>query len=147
MFSTIVVGTDGSETARAAVALAVEIARQDGATLHVLHVVKDSPAAMPVAQVGPGVVVMGDSVKSNAVGAVADPVLAAAVAEAQGVAVQTHAAGGDPADAMVQLAEHLGADLIVVGSKGMRGARRIIGSVPNSVAHSAPCDVLIAKTS
>ena len=38
------------------------------------------------------------------------------------------------------------ADLIVVGNKGMTGVRRVLGSVPNSVAHSAPCSVLIAFT-
>jgi nucleotide-binding universal stress UspA family protein len=47
---------------------------------------------------------------------------------------------------MISVAEGVGADLIVVGSKGMKGARRIIGSVPNSVAHRAPCHVLVAKT-
>jgi nucleotide-binding universal stress UspA family protein len=151
MFSTIVVGTDGSETARAALSLAMELAGPGATTVHVVHAVRDSPASMPVAQAGPSVVVMGDSVKSQAVGAVADPVLAQVVAEATaqapGVNIEAHAAGGDPADAVVHVAELVGADLIVVGSKGMQGARRLIGSVPNSVAHGAPCHVLIAKTS
>jgi nucleotide-binding universal stress UspA family protein len=62
------------------------------------------------------------------------------------VDVRTHAIIGAPADVMIDLATEIGADLIVVGSKGMRGARRMIGSVPNSVAPSAPCDVLVAKT-
>ena len=39
-----------------------------------------------------------------------------------------------------------GADLIVVGSKGMQGARRVLGSVPNKISHHAPCDVLIVNT-
>ena len=50
------------------------------------------------------------------------------------------------ADAILDTAESIGADLIVVGSKGMRGARRVLGSVPNSVAHGAGCAVLIVKT-
>jgi nucleotide-binding universal stress UspA family protein len=63
-----------------------------------------------------------------------------------GVDVKTHAIVGSPADVMIDLATEIDADLIVVGSKGMQGARRMIGSVPNSVAHNAPCDVLVAKT-
>ncbi len=47
---------------------------------------------------------------------------------------------------IVQYADEIGADLIVVGSKGMQGTRRVIGSVPNSVAHTAGCSVLVAKT-
>jgi len=47
---------------------------------------------------------------------------------------------------VVHAAEGVGADLIVVGNKGMKGVRRVLGSVPNSVAHKAPCSVLIADT-
>jgi nucleotide-binding universal stress UspA family protein len=64
----------------------------------------------------------------------------------QGIDVEHHAILGDAADAVCNTAENVGADLVVVGSKGMRGARRVLGSVPNSVSHSAPCAVLIVKT-
>jgi nucleotide-binding universal stress UspA family protein len=57
-----------------------------------------------------------------------------------------HVACGSPADVLTELASKVGADLIVVGSKGMQGSRRLIGSIPNSVAHEAMCSVLIAKT-
>jgi nucleotide-binding universal stress UspA family protein len=60
--------------------------------------------------------------------------------------VDTHAKAGSPADAICEVATDVQADLIVVGNKGMSGARRILGSVPNSVAHQAPCSVLIADT-
>ena len=50
---------------------------------------------------------------------------------------------GPPADAVVAVADKVDADLIVVGNKGMKGARRVLGSVPNSIAHGAPCSVLI----
>ncbi|HRV60538.1 MAG TPA: universal stress protein [Solirubrobacterales bacterium] len=54
---------------------------------------------------------------------------------------------GDPADAILKVAEDLDADLIVVGNKGMTGARRfLLGSVPNKVSHHAPCSVFIART-
>ncbi len=61
-------------------------------------------------------------------------------------ATEVHAVTGDPADALVRVADREGADLIVVGNKGMKGARRVLGSVPNSVAHRATCSVLILPT-
>jgi nucleotide-binding universal stress UspA family protein len=66
--------------------------------------------------------------------------------EVQGIDVDIHTAVGDPAEVIVRRADEIRADLIVVGSKGMRGTRRILGSVPNRVAHKAGCHVLIAKT-
>ena len=66
--------------------------------------------------------------------------------DVEGIDVDIHTAVGDPADVIVRRADDIGADLIVVGSKGMRGTRRILGSVPNRVAHKAGCHVLIAKT-
>ena len=53
---------------------------------------------------------------------------------------------GSPADAIVSVAEEAGADLIVIGSVGMQGPKRIFGSVPNKVSHRSPCDVLIVHT-
>ena len=64
-----------------------------------------------------------------------------------GAEVRTHARQGDPADALLDVAEELGADVIVVGNKGMTGAKRfLLGSVPNKVSHHAPCSVLIIRT-
>jgi nucleotide-binding universal stress UspA family protein len=61
--------------------------------------------------------------------------------------VQTHPVEGDPAEAVLSVAEETKADLIVVGNKGMTGARRfVLGSVPNNVSHHAPCSVLIVRT-
>ena len=66
---------------------------------------------------------------------------------APGVEVETFAREGDPADAILDVAEERDADLIVVGNKGMTGARRfLLGSVPNKVSHHAPCSVLIVRT-
>jgi nucleotide-binding universal stress UspA family protein len=64
----------------------------------------------------------------------------------EGVEVKTHSPKGDPGDAIVEVAVQEGADLIVLGSRGMQGARRILGSVPNKVSHNAPCDLLIVQT-
>ena len=48
--------------------------------------------------------------------------------------------------AIVDAARQRKADLIVLGSKGMQGARRMLGSIPNKVSHHAPCDLLIVQT-
>jgi nucleotide-binding universal stress UspA family protein len=68
------------------------------------------------------------------------------IATAAAVPMRTHALPGDPAEAIVRVAEEVSADLIVVGNKGMRGARRVLGSVPNTVVHRAPCSVLVLDT-
>jgi nucleotide-binding universal stress UspA family protein len=62
------------------------------------------------------------------------------------VEIEVHAPKGDPADAILKVAKDTGADLIVLGSRGMQGARRVLGSVPNKVSHRAPCDLLIVQT-
>jgi len=63
-------------------------------------------------------------------------------------AVETYACQGDAADAIIDVAEEQRADLIVVGNKGMTGAKRfLLGSVPNKVSHHSPCSVLIVRTS
>jgi nucleotide-binding universal stress UspA family protein len=146
MFSTIVVGTDGSETANEAVAVAMHLARQDGAVVHLVHVIKASPSGTPVTQVGSSVAVRGDVAMTREVRDAADAILEKAGAGGKDLNIKAHVATGSPADALIEMADRLGADLIVVGSKGMRGARRLIGSVPNSIAHGANCNVLIAKT-
>jgi nucleotide-binding universal stress UspA family protein len=146
MFSTIVVGTDGSETANEAVAVAMHLARQDGAVVHLVHVIKASPSGTPVTQVGSSVAVRGDVAMTREVRDAAHAILEKAGAGNRDLNIQTHIATGSPADGLIEMADRLGADLIVVGSKGMRGARRLIGSVPNSIAHGANCNVLIAKT-
>jgi nucleotide-binding universal stress UspA family protein len=146
VFSTIVVGTDGSEPANEAVALAVKLASEDKATLHLVHAVKASPTGAPVAQVGSSIAVLGDTDMTRQVQDAANSILDAAVAGVADLDIKTHAVSGAPADALMELAKKLGADLIVVGSRGMQGTHRLIGSVPNSIAHGADCHVLIAKT-
>ena len=53
---------------------------------------------------------------------------------------------GKPTEVLIGEAERLGASLIVVGNRRMQGLGRVLGSVANSVAHNAPCDVYIVKT-
>lgn len=146
MFTRIVVGTDGSETAAEAVRQAIDLAKLSGASLSIVS------AYAPVS----GRRVSGEQQQAPVdvqyeIGPREDVnlVLDAAAAEAkrEGIEVQTHPVEGDPADAILNVAEETKADLIVVGNKGMTGARRyLLGSVPNNVSHHAPCSVIIVRT-
>jgi nucleotide-binding universal stress UspA family protein len=140
MFETVVVGTDGSETAGIAVAQAAELAKRDGGVLHVVSSYR--PVASRVVEGG------GEQWQIMPEDQV-DNVLQEAAAKARiaGAKVEVHADRRDPADALVGVAEEVNADLVVVGNKGMKGAKRfLLGSVPSKVAHNAPCAVLIVKT-
>ena len=146
MFKTIVVGTDGSETASKAVAEAVGLAKAVGAKVLVVSAyepVSDARLREEGRQVPADMQWMVnpredvDSTLQDAAGG----------AEDAGVEIETFARQGDPADAILDVAEEQGADLIVVGNKGMTGAKRfLLGSVPNKVSHHAPCSVLIIRT-
>jgi len=138
MYGTIVVGTDGSETAGRAVERAVELASGSNATLHVVSAYEPAPAH--VGRGASGEFDVGSDFK-------ADAALSKAAERAdRSLEIKKHAPKGDPADAIIEIARREAADLIVLGSRGMRGARRLLGSVPNNVSHHAPCDVLIVRT-
>lgn len=142
MFKNVVVGTDGSDTADKAVETAAELARQWDAVLHVVTGYRTG-SGMSQASGAPMAGGAGDRLQQEA----AEQIGAKAASSwAQGLTTRNHAVSGHPADAILDTAQTVGADLIVVGSKGMQGARRFLGSVPNSVAHGAPCSVLIVKT-
>jgi nucleotide-binding universal stress UspA family protein len=145
VFANIVVGTDGSATAGLAVALAGDLAKQHGAVLHIVNAYKVPPASVAAGFAGP-VTIGGEDMSSGVLMEESQKLLEAAAKSVGQVKVETHSDLGSPVDVVLAVAQALGADLIVVGSKGMRGARRMIGSVPNSIAHRAPCHVLIAKT-
>jgi nucleotide-binding universal stress UspA family protein len=146
MFDRIVVGTDGSETATEAVRTAIELAKLSNGKLEIVS------AYQPVSQQrlrDEGEGISGDV--SHTVNPREDVQLvlgnAAAEAKKAKVEVVTHPREGDPADAILDVAEENNADLVLVGNKGMTGARRfLLGSVPNKISHHAPCDVWIVKT-
>jgi nucleotide-binding universal stress UspA family protein len=147
MFSNIVVGTDGSDTAQAAVSLAGRLAQEGAGVVHLVNAYGSSTAAVSMALAAGAVGTAVVETMTNAPSISADVLArAAASLEEAGVRVERHAVDGSPADAIISVAEAAGADLIVVGSRGMQGARRVLGSTPNSVAHKAPCHVLVAKT-
>ena len=147
MFASIVVGTDGSDTATSAVRYAIDLARELGARLQIVS------AYEPVADQrlrNEKVEVPEDlqwivNPREDVLG-----VLKQAQDEAEGAGVQqveTFARQGDAADAILDIAEEQRSDLIVVGNRGMTGAKRfLLGSVPNKVSHHAPCSVLIVRT-
>ncbi|HLN17947.1 MAG TPA: universal stress protein [Acidimicrobiales bacterium] len=143
MFSNIVVGTDGSATASEALSMAIELARQDGATLHIVSAYKGASGTGATAVTG-ATAAADDSLRQALAKDAVEKVVAEGAHKAEGVDVVTHAGAGAPADVIVGVAEQVGADLIVVGSKGMQ--RKVLGSVPNTVSHRAPCHVLIVKT-
>jgi len=144
MFKSIVVGTDGSPTATEAVKRAAGLAAGWGAELHLVSA--HTPARAKVAVRGAQVPEAADWAPSPdfKVDAVLDE--AASIARADGAEAKLHAPKGDAADALLQVAQREGADLIVVGNRGMTGARRLLGSVPNAVTHNAGCSVLVIHT-
>jgi nucleotide-binding universal stress UspA family protein len=146
MFSSIVVGTDGSETAGKAVLQATELARQVGASVSLVSAyepvsgnrLREEKREVPKDM--EWMVNPREDVEATLKEA-------AESVERAGVKVDTFAREGDPADAILDVAEETKADLIVVGNKGMTGTKRfLLGSVPNKVSHHAPCSVLIIRT-
>jgi nucleotide-binding universal stress UspA family protein len=146
VFSRIVVGTDGSDTAAEAVRQAVDLAKLAGATVSIVSAYQPvSKRRLEGEQQGAPADVQYEIGPREDVNLVLDA--AAASARKEGVEVQTHPVEADPAEAILNIAEETGADLIVVGNKGMTGARRfLLGSVPNNVSHHAPCSVMIVRT-
>jgi nucleotide-binding universal stress UspA family protein len=149
MFKQIVVGTDGSSGANMAVDAAIELARLTGATLHVVSARKTvSPYALAASpEAGIATVNIDESNAATLAEGqrLCDQVVERA-AEA-GVRGEPHCVDGDAADALMRVAEDTGADLLVVGNRGMSGARRfVLGSVPNKVSHHCPTNLLIVDT-
>lgn len=146
MFTRIVVGTDGSETAAEAVRQAVDLAKLAGASLSIVSAYAPVPKRRVAGeQASAPADVQYEIGPREDVNLVLDA--AAAVAKKEGIEVQTHPVEGDPGEAILNVAEETKADLIVVGNKGMTGARRfLLGSVPNNVSHHAPCSVIIVRT-
>jgi nucleotide-binding universal stress UspA family protein len=145
MFSHIVVGTDGSNTAAKALSVAADLARQNDAVLHLVNAYK-LPAVVGVAGLAGPAPVATDEMAPEAFVEASTKLLADAAGAAGVEKVESHSGLGSAVDVVIGVAEAVGADLIVVGSKGMTGPRRVIGSVPNSIAHRAPCHVLVVKT-
>jgi nucleotide-binding universal stress UspA family protein len=148
MLGSILVGTDGSETAATAVRHAIELADRLGARLQIVSAYEPvSDQRLTDQQIDVPEDLQWMINPREDVLALLD----AAEAEARRVGVsevESFARQGDAADAIVDIAEEQRSDLIIVGNRGMTGAKRfLLGSVPNKVSHHAPCSVLIVRTS
>jgi nucleotide-binding universal stress UspA family protein len=136
-----VVGTDGSETAARAAKRAGELAHAAGAAVHVVSAFSRGGSGTTIGGIGSDQFVVSSLSSAESV---ADQ--QAATFRAQGVEATSAALDQKPAEALINEAERLEAELIVVGNRRMQGVSRLLGSVANEVAHNAPCDVLIVKT-
>ena len=137
----IVVGTDGSPSADAAVRRAIAVAKGSGDGLHIVTAFPDAPAYRER---------IASTARREPIDLldVAESVLArsARQAEAEGIDFETHARQGEPAQTIIEVAQEQGADLIVVGARGLTGLERfLLGSVSAKLSHHAPCTVMIVR--
>lgn len=139
MTGVIVVGVDGSQTARRAAEAARDLALAFGTRLHVVTAFDGDRTVVFGSGSDEWVVSSEDSAQKIAQSVAAD--LDSGAVEAMCFAVR-----GTPAQALIKQAETYGARMIVVGNKRMKGLGRVLGSVANTVAHNAPCDVYVVKT-
>jgi nucleotide-binding universal stress UspA family protein len=147
MYAQIVVGADGSDGANVAADAAIELARLTGATLHVVNARRVADVDLAASQGGiPKVdlVAPDEAIRSEAQ-RICD--LTVERADQVGVKALAHCVAGDPADALLKVAAETGADLVVVGNRGMSGVRRfVLGSVPNRLSHNCTSSLLIVDT-
>jgi nucleotide-binding universal stress UspA family protein len=137
----IVVGTDGSASATAAVLDAIQLAKAFDEPLHIISVYRPVPTTG--SDLPPE---FANSVNSRSQ---VDAILADVGSRAHhvGVKAETHAVTGDAANAIISLAEEVGAGLIVVGNKGLGSVKRfVLGNVPSKVVHNSPCSTHIVHT-
>src|SRR5262245_1977308 len=139
MISTVAVGTDGSDTAEEAVKQAAELARRFEAKLVLLSAF---PGSRDSGADGDDVELQSATSSRARVGTILER--SEEVLREAGIECETRSDEGDPADVLVRLASECGADLLVIGNKGMK--RRVLGSVPNTVTHKADCTVMVVKT-
>ena len=147
MFRAIVVGTDGSTTANEAVRRARALAEAFAADLHVVNAYKPPALVMAATAepgLGPSAIIEWEAAASEDSRRLLDTVADELIGV--GASVTTHAVAAHPAAAILSVAQSVGADLIIVGNRGMQGTRRVLGSVPNHISHHAPCDVLVVDS-
>ena len=142
MYQRIVVGTDGSDGAAMAVRHALRLAKVTGSTVHVITAWQPMPAMALSGQLGPATPIPVDD------GAWVDELHHRVIEQGDivGVDVESHSVQGAAAASILELVEQVDADLVVVGNAGMHGLRGHLASVPNTVAHKAPCAVLLVPT-
>ena len=145
MFNNIVVGADDSATARRAVAAAAELASLSGGELHIVSAFSSATFSARAFAQAAGTSEFAYLSTESTVDALLQSL--SFIASEHGLNPTLHGVKSAPAEAIIETAEKVDADLVVVGNLGMKGMRRVLGSVPNTVAHGAPCSVLIVDTS
>ena len=141
-FNTIVVAVDFSENSELAVASALDLAKQYGSTLHVVHAFELVTPLVSPYQVAIPDLYLEDSRD------VARKRLEEVVAKltSEGIAVEKHLTEAPAAPALARIAEEVGADLIVMGTRGVTGLKHLVlGSVAERTLRLAPCSVLTVK--
>lgn len=142
----VLVGTDGSDSATVAVHEAAKLARALEARLEIVYAFHPPDPRMLARWMQEAPEEIASRITGTA-GAETVVEKAKAAAAEEGVEAEARFLEGDPAEVIIDEAEGGGADLIIVGSRGMTGAKRfLLGSVPNKISHHAPCDVLIVHT-
>jgi nucleotide-binding universal stress UspA family protein len=145
-YTTILCGTDGSESSFRAVDRAAAIARDAGATLLLACAYRP----MSAREVQDAADALGGESYKVSGSTPAEDVLRDAADRARDVGaknVETLAVEGDAVDELIGLAKKKSADLVVVGNRGLNSlAGRLLGSVPANISHRATCDVLIVHT-
>lgn len=140
----ILVGFDGSETAAVAAAQAAELARALDAQLHVVTVVverNESHGALTDERSKEAALARSGGVRQQAIDTAKQ-----IQARFPDLDVVTHALKGAPAKLIVETANDLGIDIIVVGNRRVQGIARVLGSVAIDVLRDAPCAVHVVKT-
>jgi nucleotide-binding universal stress UspA family protein len=131
----IIVGTDGTDTAERAVDRAGAFARAFGATVHVVSAYSDDTTEL-----------VGAGRQTDRAHAQEHLDRAQERLAQQGIESEAHISSHEAGRALVAIADEQHAQMIVVGNRGMSGAKRVLGSVPNYVSHHAHCDVVIVHT-
>jgi nucleotide-binding universal stress UspA family protein len=149
VYERIVVGVNPVDSAQRAAKEAIALAEAVGADLHLVCAYAPEPVA-PLSSMVAGAALATatqpqPAPRPDATRAHVENFLSG-LARSTSVTTHRHVLPGDPAESILQVCGEVGADLVVVGNKGMQGARRVLGSVPNTVSHQAPCSVLIVST-
>ncbi|GIX46310.1 MAG: universal stress protein [Candidatus Tectimicrobiota bacterium] len=142
MFHRVLVATGGSPWSNKAVEYAIGLAKDYGVELVILHVVADTPPYF-IAEAGTSLDSIMEGSEETGRRILAE---AARWAEEAGVSYETELAWGRVAEVICRVASERQCDLIVVGSRGLTGFKRLmLGSISNAVAAKAPCPVLVVK--
>jgi nucleotide-binding universal stress UspA family protein len=140
MDAPIIVGTDGSETATAAVDEAIRLAAALGQPLHIVSAYRPLPKGG-----GSGLPAEFSLHSDSQVQAILDE--SQARARVKGLTATVHARTGDPAEVLLDIAGELEAGLVIVGNKGIGSVKRfVLGNVPSKVVHHSPCSTYVVHT-